>query len=433
MYIMNKRLRWQLIILVCMYLGYMSLMVCRNTAIVASPAMIADVELDMDKASYGRLMSYHSAGGVVGKIFTGVAVDRFGGRAIFLLVIGLTAATTAGFGLFSRFGVLAGLNLAGQAAKAGGWPAMAALIRSWYPPGKHGRVWGVISTSSRVGVMTATLFLGYLLSRGLHWRQIFMVSAGVGLAMMTVGYFLLKSSPESVGLEPTVRAAGQESDAGTPHPLDGLTFREALGVFVRSGRVWLISISMWFTTILMDFLNFVPLYLSESLDLEPGQAGMAGTVFPAGCFVAVLAAGVLYDKLSKRRRVWAVGGLLFSGALSLSGLWALPGASFDPNTTYYVSLTLIFCFGLAIAPAYYLPMSIFSISYGGPFCGFLICLFDIFGYGGAFFFNYNAGSFVQSYGWNPFLGLLIGVTVIATVTLMRFLYLDFLAEQSGET
>jgi OPA family sugar phosphate sensor protein UhpC-like MFS transporter len=428
---LNKRLRWQLIILVCMYLGYMSLMVCRNTAIVASPAMIADVELGMDKASYGRMMSYHSAGGVLGKAVTGVAVDRFGGRAIFLLMIALTSLTTAGFGLASRFGVLAGLNMAGQAAKSGGWPAMAALIRSWYPPDQHGRVWGVISTSSRVGVMTATLFLGYLLSRGLPWRQLFMVSAGVGVAMMIVGFFLLKSSPESVGLTPPV-ADGQIADEKPSHPLDGLTFKQGLGVFIRSRRVWLISITMWFTTILMDFLNYIPLFLAESLGLEPGQAGMAGTVFPAGCFVAVLAAGVLYDKLSHKRRVWVIGGLLFSGALSLSGLWVLSGASVSPNTAYYLSLALIFYFGLAIAPAYYLPMSVFSISYGGPFCGFLICLFDIFGYAGAFGFNFFAGSYIQSHGWNPFLGFLIGVTVIATILLMKFLHLDYQAELKGE-
>ena len=423
---MSKRLRWELIILLCMYLGYMSLMVCRNTAIVASPAMIADTELGMDKASYGRLMSYHSAGGVVGKLVTGVAVDRFGGRAIFLSMLGLTALTTAGFGFLSRFGLLAAMNLTGQAAKSGGWPAMAALIRSWYSPDKHGRVWGIISTSSRVGVMTATLFLGYLLSKGLPWRYLFGVSAALGILMMIIGFFLLKSRPESVGLASGFQEESKVEEAS--HPLDGMAFKTALGVFVRSPRVWLISLSMWFTTILMDFLNYVPLYLSESLGLEAGQAGMAGTVFPAGCFVAVLAAGVLYDKLSHKNRVWVVGGLLFSGALSLFGLWGLSALSLSANAAYYVSLTLIFCFGLAIAPAYYLPMSVFSISYGGPFCGFLICLFDIFGYAGAFVFNYFAGSFIQNHGWHPFLAFLIGVTLIATFLLMRFLYLDHLAE-----
>lgn len=414
-----------------MYLGYMSLMVCRNTVIVASPAMIADPQLGMDKAAYGHLMSYHSAGGVVGKILTGVAVDQFGGRLIFILMVALTSLTTAAFGFASRFGILAALNLSGQAAKGGGWPAMAALIRSWYPPDEHGRVWGIISTSSRVGVMTATLFLGYLLSIGLKWRYLFLVSAGIGLVMMVVAILFLKSSPEVVGLAAVEMEAGQP-EKSTTHPLEGQSFTSALGVFARSRRVWLLSLTMWFTTILMDFLNYVPLYLSESLGLTPGQAGMAGTVFPAGCFVAVLGAGVLYDKLTRKQRVWFVGGALFSGALSLSVLWGLSSMSLSATWAFYISLAMIFWFGIAIAPAYYLPMSVFSISYGGPFCGFLICLFDIFGYAGAFVFNYLAGTFIENHGWHPFLAGLITVTVISTMLLMRFLYLDHLAEQKGE-
>ena len=135
--------------------------------------MIADESLDLDKAGYGRLMAYHSAGAVVGKVISGFAVDRFGGRAIFLAVIVLTSGTTALFGFVSHFPVMVGLSVTGQAAKSGGWPATAALIRSWYSPDQHGRVWGIISTSSRVGVMVATLLLGQLLVWGMPWRHLF--------------------------------------------------------------------------------------------------------------------------------------------------------------------------------------------------------------------------------------------------------------------
>jgi sugar phosphate permease len=429
---LSKRTRWELIILVCMYLGYTSFMVCRNTAIVASPEMIADPSINLDEASYGRLMAYHSAGGVLGKLTTGFAVDRWGGRAIFLLMLGLTAAAAASFAVVSRFGALAAFNLLGQAAKSGGWPAMAAIIRDWYPPEKHGRVWGIISTSSRVGVMTATLFLGHLLSMGIAWRSLFWVSASMGFTMLILGFFFLRSGPSDVGLEPVI-AESPEQPTGQ-HRLQGRTYSQALPVFAASPRVWLICGAMVFTTMIMDFLNFVPLYLSQSLKLESGAAGKATTAFPFGMFVAVLAAGFLYDKLSKKQRIPAIGGLLGSGLLSLVVLKALPSwGALSTQQAYWVSLLAIFWLGVAVAPAYYLPMSVFAISYGGPFCGFLICLFDMFGYAGAFAFNYFSGKMIQEQGWNTFLLFLGGVTLVATAIVSTFLYLDHRAAAGLKT
>lgn len=423
---MSKRRRWELIILLVMYLGYTCFMICRNTAIVASPAMIADPGLGLDKAAYGRMMAYHSIGGVIGKIFSGVAVDRWGGRLIFLLMLGLTAATTAAFGLFSKFSVLAGFNGAGQAFKSGGWPAMAGLIRSWYSPEMHGRVWGIISTSSRVGVMTATFFLGNLLERGVNWRHIFFISAGLALAVVVLGYFFLRSGPHEVGLPPPTDR-GQEVQA---HSLDGQTLAQASVVFLKSPRVWLICISMGLTTILMDFLNFIPVYLAETLKLSPGTAGKATTAFPAGMFVSVLISGYLYDKVTKKQRVLLVGGLLLTGVASPLSLYYLPALNLDAVNAYWCSVLAIFLFGAAVAPSYYLPMAVFAISFGGPFCGFLICAFDVFGYACASVFNYFGGTIAQDFGWSAFLMTLVTLTVTATVTVSSFLLLD--AKRSGD-
>lgn len=417
-----------------MYLGYTCFMICRNTAIVASPEMIADPALSLDEERYGQLMAYHSAGGVLGKLTTGFAVDRWGGRAIFLLMLGLTAATTAGFALVSRFGALAGFNLLGQAAKSGGWPAMAALIRDWYPSHKHGRVWGVISTSSRVGVMTATLFLGYLLGQGVAWRSLFWVSAGLASAMLILGLLVLKSGPEAVGLPP-VDSELPEGEANPEQPqavhrLQGTPFAAALPVFATSPRVWLICGTMVFTTMLMDFLTFVPLYFSQTLSLDSGAAGQAATAFPLGMFLAVLGAGFLYDKLGRWQRIWAIGGLLASGLVSLVVMYTLLDAGLSAQSTYLLCLAAVFWLGVAVAPAYYLPMSIFSISFGGPFCGFLICLFDMFGYGGAVLFNYYGGTVIKSYGWSGFLLGLGLVTTVSSCLITGFLYLDARAERS---
>ena len=423
---MSKRTRWELLILLCMYIGYVAFMVCRNTAIVASPEMIADPSLGMDEEAYGRLMAFHSAGGVTGKVLTGVMVDRWGGRAIFLAMLALTAVTTAGFAMVSRLPALAAFNLTGQAAKSGGWPAMTAIIRDWYPAEKHGRVWGIISTSSRVGVMVATLGLGHLLSLGVPWRGLFWISTALAAVALLGGWVFLRSSPKEVGLEPP---GAQEQRPEEAHPLSDTSFPQALVKFAGSTRVWLICASMVFTTMMMDFLNFIPLYLTQSLGLSSGAASKAGTAFPAGMFVAVLAAGFLYDKLTPARRVVVIGGLLGTGLSSVYVLFSLPDWGLSAEAAYWTSLVAIFWFGVAVAPAYYLPMSIFSITFGGPYCGFLVCFFDIFGYLGAFCFNFLGGTVIKLYGWPGFLTGLFIVTTAATVAMVAFLLLESRAAQ----
>ena len=64
----SHRTRWNFIILATMYAGYVAFMLCRNTLIAASPAMIEDPALGLDKETYGQLMSWHSAGAIFGKM-----------------------------------------------------------------------------------------------------------------------------------------------------------------------------------------------------------------------------------------------------------------------------------------------------------------------------------------------------------------------------
>ncbi len=172
----------------------------------------------------------------------------------------------------------------------------------------------------------------------------------------------------------------------------------------------------------MDFFNFIPLYLGETAGIEPGQASLAGSAFPTGMFVALIASGVCYDRLSKRQLVGAVGGLLGLSCFSVLFLWGLPSLPLAASLRLLAATISIFVFGFAISPAYYIPMSVFSIAFGGRHSGFLIALIDVFGYTGAFVFNFLGGSIAQHYGWPIFLGLLLTVAVLAVVTLTAFLH-----------
>ena len=439
--------RFQLLVLISMYIGYAALMLCRNTLAACSVQMMQDPTLNIDEASYGHLMAWHSAGAIMGKLVTGPGADLLGGRRMFLLALSLTAIANVGFAFSSTFTLFAAFNFFGQAAKAGGWPAMVQLVRSWFPSTRYGQVWSVIATSSRVGTIAAGLLFGFLLTL-LDWRSVFLVSAALTAVIVFVLYFTLKEQPEDAGLptlldhEDELRSAdesgGNESSASADtdtktlaaqHALDQTTLWQACVTFAQSGRFWLIGFSIVFLTVCMDFVHFIPAYFAAELDFSAASSSAAGTAFPMGMFAALLITSFYYDRLSKLQLIGVIGcQLLFSVAAVLL-LWRLDLVPESMQAT--VAIITIFLLGLAISPAYYVPMSVFSVAFGGKHAGFLVAVIDIFGYAAAILFNYFGGTIAKDHGWPTFLSLLLAVTLLATICMVSFLTLDWRSTRSN--
>ena len=424
--------RFQLLVLTSMYIGYAALMLCRNTLVACSVQIVQDPTLGIDKESFGHLMAWHSAGAILGKLVTGPGADLLGGRRMFLVALSLTAIANVGFAFSSSFFLFAAFNFVGQAAKAGGWPAMAQLVRSWFPSTRYGQVWSVIATSSRVGTIAAGLLFGYLLTL-MDWRSVFLVSAALTACVITVLFFTIKEQPEDAGLPSLLEHQNDTQEDNdnahglvkAEHALDHTTLWQACAAFATSSRFWLIGLSVVFLTVCIDFLNFIPLYLSEELNFSDGKASAAGTAFPMGMFAALLITSFYYDRLSKLQLIGVIGCQLFFSCLAVLLLWRLEIVPEDMRTV--VAITTIFLLGLAISPAYYVPMSVFSVAFGGKHAGFLVAIIDIFGYGAALLFNYFGGSIATNHGWAVFLSGLLSVALLATFCMVSFLFLDWRA------
>ncbi|MEM8945339.1 MAG: MFS transporter [Planctomycetota bacterium] len=419
-----QRKRWGLTILLTMYAGYMALMLCRNTLIAASPAMIEDPTLGFDKETYGQVMSWHSAGAIAGKIVYGLGADRLGGRLMFFLVLSVTALSNVAFGLVSSLTMFKVFHFTGQFGKSGGWPSMAKLICHWYRPNQHGRMWSIISTSSRVGTIFAMLLVGSMIEYT-SWRAAFFLTAGIAGMIAIAALLLLRERPQDVGLPPL----DEDATESRTHPLDSLGLAAACVKFVMSARFWLIGASVGCLTVLVDFLTFIPIFLRETLAVSQGGASMASTSFIAGMFVALIATGIAYDRFSKSQLVWVLGAMLLFACGCVLTMLSFPELDLSEAMRKNMAVVTLFAFGFSIAPAYYVPMSIFSVAFGGKHSGFLIAVIDIFGYALALLFNYFGGTIAQDYGWTVFLQVLLTVAVIATVTTVGFLFLDARAEK----
>ncbi|MBI2386551.1 MAG: MFS transporter [Elusimicrobia bacterium] len=413
----RRRLRWELIILGCMYLGYMGFILCRTAIYVASPAMVGDPALGLTKTMFGAILGWGTAGMVTGKLLSGAVADRLGGRAVFLLALSVTTAAAFAFSIPGGFAFYCFLNFTMLLAAAAGWPAMSKLIAAWYEPDRYGKVWGVISTSSRLSSVLSTLLLGALLART-TWPAVFLTAGTMTVAVGAIVFAFLKGGPGDAGLPPPAAA---EDGKAVAHPLDGASLKDALVYFARSGRVWLMCVSIMCTTVLMEVIGFLPLYLKETLAISPAQAATASSVFPAGCLAALLAGGWAYDRVSRRGRAPLLGGMLAVSALCLAALFAMGRVPLTPGTAFAATVVVLFVYGLTVAPSYYLPMSVFSIEHGGRHCGVLIGLIDAAGYAAAMLYQFAGGVIIdRPGGWQDMLVLLMATAAAAAAATVWF-------------
>lgn len=419
--------RRRLVVLAAMYAGYGAMMVCRQMVTILSPAMMADPSLRLTNTNIGDFAAYGTIGALVGKLVWGPLGDRIGGRPTFLLGLLLSALLVAAYGLSPGVAAFTACSFLLYGAKSGGWPGMTKLVGDWYEPAHYGRVWGILSTSSRASVVAGTLFFGWLLGR-LPWRAVAFVAAGVALLILAACRFGLAGEP------PARDAAPGTGPEARVHPLDGTTLAQGLKAFAASPRVRLIVVMMMALTCLMAFLDFVPVYLLEVFHLTPSQASMASSVFPVGALAGLLAATALYDRFTKERLAGVLTGTLVAATACVAGLQLLARLGLGAHADFLASLGLIMVFGFMISPAYYIPMSIFSIEFGGPHSATLVCLLDAFGFGASALFGFAGGRLADGPGgWPAFMAMLLALSVVGVVSVRQFLLGEARAASSQET
>ncbi len=405
-----------------MCVGYAMLMLCRTVVGVAGPAMLQDPTLNLDTASFGAILGWGTAGNLVGKLTNGFIADKLGGSRVFIFAIGLAAVSTFVFGTLSSNTAFFALYFITIFSKSAGWPSMANIIRVSFSNDRHGRIWGFIATSSRISSVATTLLLSSLLLV-LSWRGLFFVAAGIALVIaILLPKFLLKSK----SLTPEFDGEGvKQSPLFESHPLNNTDTFRAILHFVRNPSFWLISLGVSALAVLFEFQVFIPIFLSETFDLQPAEAGIASAVFPLGCLIAVFSGGFVFDKLSKKSLIPIMGMTLVIAVFCLLALWYLGTVELGHQLELILTMSLIFIFGFSISPAYYIPMSVFSIRFGGKHCGLLIGLIDALAYVGAMIFDFVGGAVANKEGgWQDFLLILIVTSVIATITMITFLYVD---------
>jgi len=175
----------------------------------------------------------------------------------------------------------------------------------------------------------------------------------------------------------------------------------------------------------MTFQNFLPIYLKEIFRLSSGKAGIASSVFPLGSMFSVIIGGFIFDKLTKKSRVFVLGGMMSLATGCIIILLLVPKLHMQENSALWVALSVIMIYGLMIAPCYLIPMSVFSLDFGGKHCGVLVGIIDATGYLASMIFEFMGGAVAdRPDGWQQFLYIILNVSVIGTIALVLFLFID---------
>ena len=261
----------------------------------------------------------------------------------------------------------------------------------------------------------------------ISWRWVITSSLPIAGIFTVLLFFYLKQSPTDVGLQamPSIDGDDDSDNPKNSHHLDNATLGEALTSFIKSSRFWLICISIMCLTILMAFQNFLPIYLKEVFRLSSGKAGIASSVFPLGSMFSVIIGGFIFDKLTKKKRMFVLGGMMALATGCIVILLFLPKSHMQESSVLWVALSAIMIYGLMIAPCYLIPMSVFSLDFGGKHCGVLVGIIDAAGYLASMIFEFWGGAVADRIdGWQQFLCIILNVSIIGTITLVLFLFID---------
>jgi NNP family nitrate/nitrite transporter-like MFS transporter len=221
--------------------------------------------------------------GALLRIVTGMLADRFGGRAIFTLLMLAVAIPAYGVPLASSYRQLVlvafFLGIAGSSFAVG-----VGFVSRWFPPEKQGGALGIYGLGN-IG-QSAAVFLGPAVALAAGWENVFRGTAVLLMVWSVVFYLCARNSP----------AAARPS-----------SFGEMLQLLSRERLCWVLSL-FYFLTFggFVAFSIYLPVLLKDQFGLKPVDAGFRTAGFVVLATLSRPLGGWLSDKIGGARILQAV-------------------------------------------------------------------------------------------------------------------------------
>ncbi|MDP1834480.1 MAG: MFS transporter [Chlamydiales bacterium] len=404
--------QWRFRIFYSMFLGYAFYYFTRKSFTFAMPALM--LELGFDKGQLGFLATVLSLTYGLSKFISGIMGDRANARYFMSVGLVLTGIFNICFGLSSSliwFAVFWGLNGWFQGF---GWPPCARLLTHWYSKSERGTWWAAWNVSHNVGGAIIPI-IAALCATAWGWRSAMYVPGALCIAMGIILMFLLRDTPESMGLPP-VEKFRNDLDPSNPTCANEKTpsTKEILIQHVLKNKfIWALGFTYFFVYMIrIGFNDWTALFLVENKGYT--QLGANGTVslFEIGGFFGSLAAGWASDRIFNARR-GPVNALFALGILgSVLIFWMVPA-----GYTYMDSIAMFLIGFFVFGPQMLIGVAAAELSHkkaAATSTGFI----GWFAYAGSAFAGYPLGVIAQDFGWHGFFMAMAACSIISTALLI---------------
>jgi sugar phosphate permease len=243
--------------------------------------------------------------------FAGYLTDRIGAKRVMtisMLILGIGVVfmgTVQSLWMACIFFALTGLGAAGL------WAPVLTLAQRWFAPHRRGFALGIISTGYGLGFAVIGAVFPWIVER-FSWRYAWFIIGSEALMMVLINSLLLRSAPESSGLQPWgQKDTSRVRNAGMPMPEK----RISLTALFHNSRFWLIGFSyLAIAYSLYGITTFMVDYAKYQLGLPLEKASLLATIHGIGQIVGVLTILPLSDHLGRKTTLF-IGNTFITAAL----------------------------------------------------------------------------------------------------------------------
>ncbi|MFB6129447.1 MAG: MFS transporter [Salinigranum sp.] len=268
----------------------------------------------------------------------GGAVDRYGAKRLFVAGLVVSAVGLALIGVAPSYGAVLGFALLSGLGQTTFHPADYAMIGAVTTDATKGRSFSAHVLAGYMGFAVAPTLVGTL---GLQfgWRTALIAVGALGPLYAVVAALVL----EPVYLDSMADSERAESTDPT-EPADRPSLATRLRVFLRPATVLLLLFFLMLTVSEKGIQTFTPLLVSDTFGLPEATSNLALTAYFAASSVAIVAGGVLADRLPPRY----IAGAMLSLAAGVMVTIVTFGSYLTSASAVAVFACVGFCVGLVL-------------------------------------------------------------------------------------
>ncbi len=296
---MNHRRVW-----ICVFLFTLTLVNYTDRVALSVAVTPIAAEFHLTKVQMGYLLSSFLWMYLICLLPVGLLVDRFGGKAVNAVGIGIWSAATVLTGFTTGFVSMATTRIVMGMGESTSWPACNRVIREWFPASERGVANAIFGAGAAAGPAIGAVLVSAVVA-WLGWRAGFFVAGAIGFIWLAAWLIAFDKPERATWLRQPERdkilnERDGEATTATGHGASPLwhllTLRTVWGLFLTQGCEVYGGYML---------LTWLPSYLQTAKGLSVLNAGMLTAVPFGAATIVAIALGRISDRLLSRDAVHA--------------------------------------------------------------------------------------------------------------------------------